>query len=58
MDSLVNLYPKLSPGGFVIIDDFIIPSCRQAVEEFRTKNDITEPIQEIDNESVFWRREA
>lgn len=58
MDSLVNLYPKVAPGGFVIIDDFVIPSCRQAVEEFRAKNDITEPIREIDNESVYWRVDA
>src|SRR5713226_2090878 len=31
MDTLVNLYPKLSTGGYVIIDDYgPIPACRQA----------------------------
>ena len=26
-DALTNLYPKLSVGGFLIVDDYIIPSC-------------------------------
>jgi predicted O-methyltransferase YrrM len=30
MDALQNLYPKLSPGGYCIIDDFFGP-CRLAV---------------------------
>jgi O-methyltransferase len=31
MDTLVNLYPKLSEGGYVIVDDYgAIPACRQA----------------------------
>src|ERR1019366_3764953 len=41
MDGLLNLYPKLSMGGFLIVDDYHIPACRQAVEEYRMKNDIT-----------------
>ena len=36
MDALVNLYPKLSPGGFVIIDDYnAVQSCNAAVADFR-----------------------
>ena len=27
MDGIVNLYPKLSPGGFLIVDDYSIPAC-------------------------------
>ena len=26
--ALKYLYPKLSPGGFVIVDDYIIPACK------------------------------
>jgi len=34
--ALSALYPKISPGGFVIIDDFgVLPNCRLAVEDFR-----------------------
>jgi hypothetical protein len=55
-DALRNLYPRLSPGGFVIIDDHSIPACRKAVEEFRDANGITEPVQVIDDCGVCWRR--
>jgi hypothetical protein len=56
MDALVNLYPRLSPGGFVIIDDYVIPSCRRAVRDFRSEHGIEDDIESIDRESVFWRR--
>jgi hypothetical protein len=56
LDGLDNLYPKLSPGGFVIIDDYAIPACRAAVHEYRERHTITEPIEEIDSYSAFWRR--
>ncbi|MBB5159508.1 TylF/MycF family methyltransferase [Saccharopolyspora phatthalungensis] len=57
-DGLENLYPKLSPGGFVIVDDYALPSCRQAVHEFRERNGIQDPIENIDYTGVFWRRSA
>ena len=59
MDALVHLYPKLSAGGYVIVDDFnAIPACRQAVHDFRDEHGITDPIQEIDWGGVFWKRAA
>lgn len=58
MDALVNLYPKLSPGGFVIIDDYgVIGACRAAVAQYRLDNDINEPIQKIDGVGVYWRKQ-
>lgn len=33
-DSLVHLYQKVSPGGYVIIDDYKLRGCRTAMEEF------------------------
>ncbi|MGB2680193.1 MAG: TylF/MycF/NovP-related O-methyltransferase, partial [Candidatus Competibacter sp.] len=58
-DALVNLYPKLSAGGYVIVDDYkVVPGCRTAVEDFRQTHGITEPIQEIDWAGVYWRRTA
>src|SRR5579872_7299671 len=36
---LQALYPRLSPGGFVIVDDYgAIPACRQAVTDYRQQN--------------------
>lgn len=57
-DALVNLYPKLSPGGFVVIDDYFIPPCRDAVHAFRSENGIKDDIVPIDATSVYWRRSA
>ena len=55
--ALRALYPKLSPGGYVIIDDWgAMPQCRKAVEDFRSEAGVPEPIQEIDWTGVFWQR--
>lgn len=56
MDSLVNLYHKISDGGYIIIDDWSIPSCRKAVEDFRKHHRLTEPLVPIDSASVYWRK--
>lgn len=58
MDALRSLYPKLSVGGYIIVDDYRVEAlgCRQAVDEFRAEHEITEPIQVIDWAGVFWQR--
>jgi hypothetical protein len=56
-DGLTNLYPKLSVGGYLIIDDYSLPMCKQAVIDYRDEHDITEAIQVIDWTGVYWRRE-
>lgn len=60
MDGLTHLYPKLSVGGFLIVDDYGIasPGCRQAVEDYRQAHQIREPLQRIDWGGVFWQRSA
>ena len=56
MDALRLLYPKVSPGGFVIIDDYhSFVSCAKAVDEFRAEHGIEEKMHRIDNLSVYWR---
>lgn len=58
--ALESLYPKLSPGGYLIVDDYgntQIPGCRQAVDDYRRAHGIREPIEEIDWTGVWWRRE-
>jgi O-methyltransferase len=56
MDVLNALYHKVTPSGYVIIDDYYtITICRQAVDEFRSANGITEPIVAVDQCRAFWR---
>jgi Macrocin-O-methyltransferase (TylF) len=55
---LESLYPGLSAGGYLIIDDYVlIPECRAAVDDFRREYGITEPITKIDWNGIHWRRE-
>jgi hypothetical protein len=57
MDALVSLYPKVSQGGYIIVDDYgCIPACRQAVHDYRSANDITEEIRDIDWTGIFWQK--
>jgi O-methyltransferase len=57
MDALENLYPKLSRGGYLIVDDYgALANCKAAVTDFRSRYGITEPIQEIDWTGIFWKR--
>jgi len=57
MDILNALYHKVSAGGFVIVDDYhMLPPCKQAVHDFRTRARVTDPIQEIDGTGVFWKK--
>ena len=57
MEALDNLYPKLSVGGYVIIDDYgAIPAAASAVRDFREKERITDPIVWIDYEGIYWKK--
>lgn len=58
MEALVHLYPRLSVGGYLIVDDYALPRCRRAVDDFRADAGITEPIERIDWTGVYWRRQA
>ena len=57
MEALTYLYPKLSVGGYVIIDDYgALNSCRKAVEDYRTQFQIREAIIPVDSSCVYWKR--
>jgi O-methyltransferase len=56
LDALGNLYPKLSPGGFCIIDDLFLGPCRLAVEEYRATQGINAEMRVIDTCSAYWRK--
>lgn len=55
-DILTNLYPKLSIGGYVIIDDYGIKACRQAVNDYREAQGIHDEIIPIDWTGIYWKR--
>jgi O-methyltransferase len=56
-DALKNLYPKLSPGGFVIVDDYqVIEACRLAVQDYRAAHKIGDEIISIDDDGVYWKK--
>lgn len=58
MQALESLYPRLSVGGFAIIDDFgAVPGCRAAVGDYRAAHGITEPLSHTDYTEVVWRKE-
>jgi O-methyltransferase len=55
--ALENLYPNLAPGGYVVIDDYgAVPTCRQAVHDFRDAHAVREEIRPVDWTGVFWRK--
>jgi len=56
MDALTGLYDRLSPGGFVIVDDYKAAPCRAAVHDFRDRRGASEDLQAIDQSSVFWKK--
>jgi hypothetical protein len=57
--ALEHLHSKLSPGGFVIVDDFgIAAGCRQAVLDYRAQHKIDAPIHQIDRSGVWWRKSS
>ena len=59
MVALRALYPKLSIGGYVIVDDWgAFPGCRAAVEEFRAEHGIGDELHSMDWSGSFWRRSA
>lgn len=58
-EGLESLYPGLSRGGYLIVDDYgLIPECRAAVHDYRREHEITEPIEEVDWNGVRWRRQG
>jgi O-methyltransferase len=55
--ALQHLYPKLSPGGFLVVDGYgVVEPCCEAVEDYRAQHNITAPIHAIDRSGVWWRR--
>ena len=57
MTPLRALYDRVSPGGFVIADDYgLLEPARRAVDEFRAERRISAPLEDIDGHGYFWRK--
>lgn len=59
MDGLTNLYDKVSPGGFVVVDDYgeeMWTYCAKAVDEFRAARGIQAPLIRVDSRCYLWRK--
>lgn len=56
-EALTSLYDRVSPGGYVIVDDYgAVPGCAAAIDDFRARHAITAPLRPIDWTGRFWRR--
>jgi O-methyltransferase len=54
---LEHLYPLVSPGGIIILDDYNCwEGCRKATDEYRSQHQIICPIHQIDREAAFWAK--
>jgi O-methyltransferase/8-demethyl-8-(2,3-dimethoxy-alpha-L-rhamnosyl)tetracenomycin-C 4'-O-methyltransferase len=57
MDALNALFDRVTPGGFVIIDDYgAVEGCQRAIREFRATRGIDDPLYDIDGFGAFWRK--
>jgi O-methyltransferase len=57
IQAIESTYPKLSVGGFCIVDDYgAVEGCKQAIHDHRNSIGITDEIVDIDGIGVYWRK--
>lgn len=57
MNALINLYDRVSPSGFIIIDDYGgLRNCARAVHDYLDKRELHVRIQPIDESCVWWQK--
>ncbi len=55
--AMESLYPKLSPGGYLIVDDYgACAGCKKAVHDFREAHKVTDEVIPIDWTGAYWRK--
>jgi hypothetical protein len=56
-DALDALYPKVSVGGYVIVDDYgTFAECREAVHDYLDASGVSVNVQDIDDDAKYWQR--
>ncbi|RZJ23769.1 MAG: macrocin O-methyltransferase [Haliea sp.] len=61
LDCLEHLYDRLAIGGYLIVDDYAEDDwtcCRDAVDGFRLRRGIGEPMVQVDRRCWYWQRTA
>lgn len=53
-DVLKYMYGRVSRGGYVIVDDYQLPSCRRAVDEFRSRQHLRGSLPK--RAGVWWQK--
>jgi O-methyltransferase len=56
IQALDALYPKLTKGGFCIIDDFGLQGCEKAVMDYRAAHGIDDAMIKVDWTGMYWRK--
>jgi O-methyltransferase len=57
MLTLEALYPRVSPGGWIVIDDYgAVPGAGKATRDFRARVGDTSPLVKIDQTGRYWRK--
>jgi len=52
---LEHLYPLLSPGGVLILDDYYCwEGCKKATDEYRARHGIATPLVQVDAACCYW----
>jgi hypothetical protein len=55
--ALEHLYPQLSPGGFIIIDDYYpLFGAKQAVDDYRASHQIEAELLQVNVQVHYWRK--
>jgi hypothetical protein len=56
-DALKWLYPKLSVGGYVIVDDYgTFSECRRAIHDYLDGANAQAELQRVDEQAVYWQK--
>jgi hypothetical protein len=59
MEAISVLYPKLSIGGYLIVDDYgAVEGCKQAIHDYRKNHNIIDEIITVDWTGAYWRKSA
>ena len=56
LDQLFNLYPLITVGGYIIVDDWSVLACQRALKDFWRWHDLDPTIFSIDDTSIYWRK--
>jgi O-methyltransferase len=57
MLTLETLYPHVSPGGWIVIDDYgAVPGAGKATRDFRARVNDNSPLVRVDQTGRYWRK--